>query len=67
MSELAKTAVDVFGEGRVRTSERPDEALDAAAAIAESEDTVGVGSGVDVLVTGSALLAGEARLLLGTK
>lgn len=65
VSELAQIAIDVFGEDRVRTSERLDEALDIAVTVAESEDTVGVGSGVGVLVTGSALLAGEARILLG--
>ncbi len=64
VTELAEIAIDIFGEDRVRTSERIDEALDIAVTVAESEDTIGVGSGVGVLVTGSALLAGEARILL---
>lgn len=65
VTELAEMAIDIFGEDRVSTSERLDEALDIAVTVAESEDTIGVGSGVGVLITGSALLAGEARILLG--
>ena len=65
VDELTEIAIDVFGEDRVHSAERLDGALDIAVTLAESEDTIGVGTGIGVVVTGSALLAAEARLLLG--
>lgn len=65
LEELTEIAQDIFGEDRVRTAEKLDAALDIAVTVAESEDMVGVGTGVGVLVTGSILLAAEARILLG--
>lgn len=59
--DLAEVAYDVFGEDRVHVVERLDEAVDLAAARAESE----VERGAAVLVTGSILLVAEARVLLG--
>jgi len=59
--DLAEIAVDVFGEDRVHVAERLDDAVDLAAARAESE----VERGAGVLVTGSILLVAEARVLLG--
>ena len=65
VDELTEIAIDVFGEDRVHSAERLDGALDIAVTLAESEDTIGVGTGIGVVVTGSALLAAEARILLG--
>jgi dihydrofolate synthase/folylpolyglutamate synthase len=63
---LAETAVEVFGEDRVTIVPRLSDAIDRAAAMAESGDAYGspLGSGA-VLVTGSVVTVGEARLLLG--
>ncbi|MEZ0448616.1 bifunctional folylpolyglutamate synthase/dihydrofolate synthase [Cellulomonas sp. ICMP 17802] len=59
--DLADIAIDIFGEDRVHTVERLNDALDLAVARAESE----VERGSGVLVTGSILLVAEARRLLG--
>lgn len=61
--ELAALAVEVFDDERVEVVPRLDDAIDAAVTIAE-EDTEQL-SGVGVLVTGSLLVVGEARRLLG--
>ncbi|RKN11041.1 bifunctional tetrahydrofolate synthase/dihydrofolate synthase [Streptomyces radicis] len=58
---LAAVAVEVFGEDRVVVEPRLDDAIDAAIALAEEEHEYG---GAGVLVTGSVITAGEARLLL---
>ena len=63
--ELAELARDIFGEDRVHTTERLDEALQLAADLAEREDAVGVGTGTGVLVTGSVVTVADARILLG--
>lgn len=65
VDDLEEIAVDIFGEDRVHSAGRLDEAIDKAAGLAESEDTIGVGTGTGVLVTGSVILAAEARTLLG--
>ncbi|TVL91842.1 folylpolyglutamate synthase/dihydrofolate synthase family protein [Streptomyces sp. SAJ15] len=59
---LAAVAVEVFGEERVQVEPRLDEALEAAITLAEEE---GEFTGAGVLVTGSVITVGEARLLLG--
>ncbi|MFC7220259.1 bifunctional folylpolyglutamate synthase/dihydrofolate synthase [Streptomyces polyrhachis] len=59
---LAGIAVEVFGEDRVQVEPRLDDALEAAITLAEEE---GEYSGAGVLVTGSVITVGEARLLLG--
>ncbi|WP_236240691.1 folylpolyglutamate synthase/dihydrofolate synthase family protein [Streptomyces sp. CC228A] len=61
---LAAVAVEVFGEERVVVEPRLDEALDAAITLAEEE---GEYAGAGVLVTGSVITVGEARLLLRGK
>ncbi|WP_245797498.1 bifunctional tetrahydrofolate synthase/dihydrofolate synthase [Mangrovactinospora gilvigrisea] len=61
--ELAALAVEVFGPDRVQVETRLDDAIDAAVALAEEEGDLG---GAGVLVTGSVITAGEARVLLGT-
>jgi dihydrofolate synthase/folylpolyglutamate synthase len=62
VDELAALAVEVFGEDRVQVEPRLDDALEAAITLAEDE---GAYSGAGVLVTGSVITVGEARLLLG--
>jgi dihydrofolate synthase / folylpolyglutamate synthase len=60
--ELAAIAVEVFGPDRVQVEPRLDDALAAAVELAEEE---GEFAGAGVLVTGSIVTVGEARLLLG--
>ncbi|MBW1598510.1 folylpolyglutamate synthase/dihydrofolate synthase family protein [Streptomyces sp. JJ38] len=59
---LAALAVEVFGEERVQVEPRLDDALEAAITLAEEEHEY---AGAGVLVTGSVITVGEARLLLG--
>ena len=65
---LGQLAVEIYGEERVGVVPRLDDAIDAAAALAE--DTEGSGSSISggaVLVTGSVVTVGEARVLLRRK
>lgn len=63
-ADLAETAVEVYGEDRVTVAPRLRDALDQAAALAEAGGaTASIGAG-GVLVTGSVVTAGEARVLL---
>ncbi|MEU8676343.1 folylpolyglutamate synthase/dihydrofolate synthase family protein [Streptomyces sp. NPDC048560] len=62
VDELAGIAVEVFGNDRVQVEPRLDDALEAAITLAEEEDEY---AGAGVLVTGSVITVGEARLLLG--
>ncbi|MFE7522137.1 bifunctional tetrahydrofolate synthase/dihydrofolate synthase [Streptomyces halstedii] len=59
---LAAVAVEVFGQDRVQVEPRLDDALEAAITLAEEEAEY---AGAGVLVTGSVITVGEARLLLG--
>ncbi|MEN3583942.1 folylpolyglutamate synthase/dihydrofolate synthase family protein [Streptomyces sp. ZYX-F-203] len=59
---LAAVAVEVFGPDRVQVEPRLPDALEAAITLAEEE---GEFAGGGVLVTGSVITVGEARLLLG--
>ena len=63
-AELGELAIEIFGEDRVRVVERLDDAIEAAVTIAD-EATEGElpGSG-GVLITGSVVTAGDARILL---
>ncbi|MGW2819665.1 bifunctional tetrahydrofolate synthase/dihydrofolate synthase [Streptomyces sp. NPDC001443] len=61
VDELAAIAVEVFGDERVQVEPRLPDALEAAITLAEEE---GEFSGGGVLVTGSVITVGEARLLL---
>lgn len=65
-AELASQARGVFGDDRVSVAADLSEAIDAAAALAEAGEALGVsiGSGA-VLVIGSVVTVGEARVLLG--
>ncbi|MEU4683383.1 bifunctional tetrahydrofolate synthase/dihydrofolate synthase [Streptomyces xinghaiensis] len=62
VDELAALAVEVFGEDRVQVEPRLDDALEAAITLAEEG---GEFAAAGVLVTGSVITVGEARLLLG--
>ncbi|TYB47132.1 bifunctional folylpolyglutamate synthase/dihydrofolate synthase [Nonomuraea sp. PA05] len=59
--ELAALAGPLFGEERMHVVERLDDAIDMAIGIADAE---GEFSGTGVLITGSVVTAGDARLLL---
>lgn len=65
-AELAEIADDLFGSDRVSLASRLDDALERAISQADAtegyEDALGSGG---VLVTGSVVTAGEARILLG--
>ncbi|WP_344444913.1 bifunctional tetrahydrofolate synthase/dihydrofolate synthase [Kitasatospora nipponensis] len=61
---LARQAVEVFGEERVTVEPRLDDAIEAAVTLAEDGEDLG---GAGVLITGSVITVGEARLLLGRK
>ncbi|WP_406198547.1 bifunctional folylpolyglutamate synthase/dihydrofolate synthase [Kitasatospora sp. NBC_01560] len=64
VDSLAALAVDIFGEDRVQVEPRLDDAIAAAVTLAEEEGDLG---GAGVLITGSVITVGEARLLLGRK
>ncbi len=66
-AELGEIADDVFGADRVTVVRRLDDAIEQAIAFADSggeghEDAIGSGG---VLITGSVVTVGEARLLFG--
>ncbi|WGL53568.1 bifunctional folylpolyglutamate synthase/dihydrofolate synthase [Nocardioides sp. BP30] len=62
---LGQIAIEMYGEERVSVVPRLDDAIDAAAAIAEESDS-SISAGA-VLVTGSVVTVGEARALLRRK
>jgi len=64
-AELGEIAADIFGEHRVRVVDRLDDAIEVAVTLAETGGVLGesIGSG-GVLVTGSVVTVGEARVLL---
>jgi dihydrofolate synthase / folylpolyglutamate synthase len=63
--QTAELAAEIFGEDRVQTAERLDDAIEAAVTLAdEAVAETGPGTG-GVLVTGSVITAGDARRLLG--
>jgi dihydrofolate synthase/folylpolyglutamate synthase len=64
IDKLAETAVEIFGADRVLVEPRLDDAIDAAVALAEEVGELG-GSGV--LITGSIITVGEARILLSPR
>jgi dihydrofolate synthase / folylpolyglutamate synthase len=62
--QIAELATEIFGEDRVRSAERLDDAIETAVALAdEAVAETGPGSG-GVLITGSVITAGDARRLL---
>jgi dihydrofolate synthase / folylpolyglutamate synthase len=63
--QTAELATEIFGEDRVQSAERLDDAIEAAVALAdEAVAETGPGSS-GVLITGSVITAGDARRLLG--
>jgi dihydrofolate synthase / folylpolyglutamate synthase len=63
--QTAELAAEIFGEDRVQTAARLDDAIEVAVALAdEAVAETGPGSG-GVLITGSVITAGDARRLLG--
>ncbi|MFT4265503.1 MAG: folylpolyglutamate synthase/dihydrofolate synthase family protein [Nocardioides sp.] len=63
-ARLGEIAIPIFGEDRVTVVADLATAIDAAAALAESDSADSLSSGA-VLVTGSVVTVGEARRLLG--
>jgi dihydrofolate synthase/folylpolyglutamate synthase len=62
--QTAELAVEIFGEDRVQSADRLDDAIETAVALAdEAVAETGPGSG-GVLITGSVITAGDARRLL---
>jgi dihydrofolate synthase/folylpolyglutamate synthase len=62
--ELAELAADIFGPDRVREAARMDDAIETAVALADEVPEEDVPGGGGVLITGSVITAGDARLLL---
>lgn len=58
--ELGLRAQSIFGSDRVHVAQRLDDAIDMAIALADQGDELGSG----VLITGSVVTVGEARVLL---
>lgn len=63
-ASLADIAQDVFGEDRVLVRDRLDDAIEAAVSLADESDRTGLPGSSAVLITGSVVTAGDARLLL---
>ena len=65
---LAELAGEIFGPERVQAAARLDDAIDIAVGLADAAEAEGFGGGAPgsagVLITGSVVTAGEARLLL---
>jgi dihydrofolate synthase / folylpolyglutamate synthase len=63
--EAAEIAAEIFGEDRVRSADRIEDAIDDAVALADEAVEAGLPGGAGVLITGSVITAGDARRLLG--
>lgn len=61
--DLADIARDVFGEGKVHTAPRMDDAITRGIDLAESDPDNGAGAAL--LITGSVVSAGDGRALAG--
>ena len=61
---LAALAQQVFGDERVEVAPRIDDAIDVGVRLAEEADTYAASG---VIVTGSVVTAGQARVLLGVR
>jgi len=64
-AEVAELAAEIFGEDRVTSAERLDEAIEAAVTLADEAVVAGLPGSGGVLVIGSVITAGDARKLLG--
>nr|WP_142120842.1 folylpolyglutamate synthase/dihydrofolate synthase family protein [Rarobacter faecitabidus] len=65
VDDLAEIALDVFGEDRVYRAENLPDAIEAAAALAESGSDESSPLTTGVVVTGSVVLAAHGRTLFG--
>jgi dihydrofolate synthase / folylpolyglutamate synthase len=63
-ADLAEVARDVFGEDRVLVRDRLDDALEAAVGLADESVGEELPGSAAVIVTGSVVVAGDARRLL---
>jgi dihydrofolate synthase/folylpolyglutamate synthase len=64
MPEVAEVAAEIFGEDRVTSADRLDDAIDAAVTLADEAAGAGLPGSGGVLITGSVITAGDARRLL---
>jgi len=64
-AEVTELAAEVFGEERVTSAGRLDDAIEAAVALAGEAVVAGPPGSGGVLITGSVITAGDARKLLG--
>ncbi len=64
IEELAELTTEIFGADRVTAAERLDDAIEAAVAIADEATQTDVPGSGGVLITGSVITAGDARILL---
>jgi dihydrofolate synthase / folylpolyglutamate synthase len=62
--QVAELAAEVFGEDRVQTADRLDDAIEVAVALVDEATAGDLPGGGGVLVTGSVITAGDARRLL---
>jgi dihydrofolate synthase / folylpolyglutamate synthase len=65
-AELGELASQVLGADRVSVAARLDDAIDLAIALADAADAAGGPGSAGVLITGSVVTAGDARVLLAT-
>jgi dihydrofolate synthase / folylpolyglutamate synthase len=65
VAEVEELAAEVFGEDRVSSADRLDDAIEAAVTLADEAVVAGLPGGGGVLITGSVITAGDARKLLG--
>ncbi|WP_354527545.1 folylpolyglutamate synthase/dihydrofolate synthase family protein [Nakamurella sp. UYEF19] len=66
VADLAELAVEIFGEEKVHTADRMDDAIALAVDLAEGSAEPGEGAaGTGVVVTGSVVSAGDGRSLAG--
>jgi dihydrofolate synthase/folylpolyglutamate synthase len=64
VEDLEKIAISVFGEDRVIAEPSMPDAIAKAVDLVDVDDELGVGYGHGILITGSFVTAGDARLLL---
>jgi dihydrofolate synthase/folylpolyglutamate synthase len=62
--ELAELARDILGPDRVQVAARMDDAIEMAVTLADEAPEPDLPGGGGVLITGSVITAGDARLLL---
>jgi dihydrofolate synthase / folylpolyglutamate synthase len=63
--QTAELAAEIFGEDRVRSAARLDDAIETAVTLVDEAVDESRPGGGGVLITGSVITAGDARRLLG--